>query len=95
MRCWRVALDDPLQGILPELSPGPPISLRQLLNYTAGIPDYGGSPAYNGDLRADSGKPWTQDEFLMRTLEGGPLLAWGGMGVFERWVHGGQSGRGA
>jgi D-alanyl-D-alanine carboxypeptidase len=69
------SLDEPLGDVLPELAAEPSITLRHLLNHTAGIPDYGGTPAYHGDLRGDPGRPWTPDEFVERTLGRGLLFA--------------------
>jgi D-alanyl-D-alanine carboxypeptidase len=45
--------------------------LRQLLNHTGGIPDYGALPAYTAALKADPAHPWTSEQFLAHTL------AWG------------------
>jgi D-alanyl-D-alanine carboxypeptidase len=67
----RVALDQPVQPLLPELTIETALTLRQLLNHTAGLPDYGGMPAYHEDLKTDPGRPWTDAEFLERTLPRG------------------------
>lgn len=74
-----LALDAPLRDtlcdLLPELPDVPAITLRRLLNHTSGLPDYGALPAYNADLRADSTRPWTEEEFLARTLAARPRAA--------------------
>lgn len=67
-------LDQPVQEILPALALDLPVTLRQLLNHTTGLTDYGAMPAYAHDLRADSATPWTDDEFLNRTLQMGLLF---------------------
>ena len=62
------ALDDPIGQFLPDLPFDTRVSIRQLLNHTGGIPDYGSDPAYQEAVRNDPGQPWTADEFLARTL---------------------------
>lgn len=58
-------LDTPLRSIIPEdawWDPG--ITLRQTLNHTAGLPDYGGQPTYRDALRAHPEAPWDDAAFL-------------------------------
>ncbi|CAN5765207.1 serine hydrolase domain-containing protein [soil metagenome] len=71
----QIELDAPVQHFLPDLPVEAEISVRQLLNHTGGLPDYGSLSAYNADLRANPGKPWTPDQFFTRTLEGGMAFA--------------------
>jgi D-alanyl-D-alanine carboxypeptidase len=52
----RLALDDPMQAILPEAPIRVPVTVRQLLKHTGGLPDYGATPEYARDLRADPGR---------------------------------------
>lgn len=66
-----VALDGSVQPLLPELTIETPLTVRQLLNHTAGLPDYGAMPEYHADLKADPGRPRTDGEFLERTLRDG------------------------
>jgi D-alanyl-D-alanine carboxypeptidase len=49
-------------------------TLRQLLNHTAGIPDYGPSrlAEYAAALRNSPSEPWGDDELLERALAQGP-----------------------
>ena len=54
----RLALDKPL--------PGRPFSLAQLLRHEAGLPDYGGLPAYHDDVAAGA-PPWSTDRLLAET----------------------------
>ena len=67
----RVSLDDRLARWLPGLAGAERISLRQLLNHTAGVPDYGGVRAYHEDVRASPSAPWSFERFVAETLEKG------------------------
>ncbi len=71
----QVALDTPVQHYLPHLPLDTPVTLRQLLNHTGGIPDYGALPAYFAALKADPTRAWTADEFLAATLPTGVTFA--------------------
>ena len=50
----------------------PRASLRQLLNHTSGIPDYGRLPAYCNAVRDSPSEPWSDEELLTRALAVGP-----------------------
>lgn len=65
----RVDLDEPL--------PGQPFTLRQLLNHTAGLPDYGTLPAYHQAVRNNE-EPWARDDLLRETMRQGMLFPPGG-----------------
>ena len=67
----RVSLDDRLARWFPALAGAERISLRQLLNHTAGVPDYGGVRAYHDDVRASPSAPWSFERFVAETLEKG------------------------
>lgn len=67
----RLSLDDPLKRWFPRIGGSERISLRQLLNHTAGIPDYGGLRAYHDDVRASPSTPWTFERFAAETFDRG------------------------
>ena len=50
----------------------PRITLRQLLDHTSGIPDYGRLPEYGAAVRDRPSEPWTDEELLARALAVGP-----------------------
>ncbi len=66
-------LDAPVQVHLPWLTEHvtTPLPLRQVLQHTAGLPDYGALPGYQAALRADSRQPWDVATFLAQTLSNG------------------------
>ena len=49
----------------------PPATLRQLLNHTSGIPDYGRLPEYGAAVRDSPSEPWSDEELLARALAAG------------------------
>lgn len=49
----------------------PRATLRQLLNHTSGIPDYGRLPEYAAAVRDRPSDPWSDEELLARSLAGG------------------------
>ncbi len=64
-------LDDPLARWYPHIPAAERISVRRLLNHTAGIPDYGRIPAYHEGVRATPSVPWSFDRFAAETFEHG------------------------
>jgi D-alanyl-D-alanine carboxypeptidase len=70
-----VDLDAPVQETLPRLDLATPVTIRQLMNHTGGIPDYGGLPAYFEALKADPGHAWSPEVFLENTLAKGLVFA--------------------
>lgn len=60
----RLALDDEVIGYLPDFGHDRRITVRQLLNHTSGIPDYGRTKEFNEGLIADRDRRWTTDEVL-------------------------------
>lgn len=77
----RLSLDDPLARWFPRIAQAERISLRRLLNHTAGIPDYGGNPAYHDSVRSSPSTPWSFDRFAAETFARGlqfePGEGWG------------------
>ncbi|HYC69260.1 serine hydrolase domain-containing protein [Brevundimonas sp.] len=49
----RVDLDAPLSDVLPDFGGGDGVTVRQLLNHTAGLKDYTGTPGYGELLQQD------------------------------------------
>jgi D-alanyl-D-alanine carboxypeptidase len=73
--CLRLELDlDAPVGTWLHDDRLPDASLRQLLNHTSGIPDYGPSrlPEYGAAVRDRPGEPWDDEELLSRALALGP-----------------------
>lgn len=70
----RLSLDDPLVTWFPEIAGAARISLRQLLNHTAGIPDYGDLAAYHESLRSSPSIPWSFERFAAETFGKGLLF---------------------
>ena len=67
----RLSLDDRLARWFPRIDRAEQITIRQLLNHTAGIPDYGGIRAYHDSVRAASLIPWSFERFASETFEKG------------------------
>src|SRR6478609_4038806 len=59
----QLTLDDRLSTWLPRIAHADRISLRQLLNHTSGIPDYGGLRAYHESVMASPSTPWSFERF--------------------------------
>jgi D-alanyl-D-alanine carboxypeptidase len=69
-----LSLDDPLARWLPHVAASDRISLRRLLNHTAGVPDYGGLPSYQEAVRTSPTEPWSFERFAAETIERGLLF---------------------
>ncbi|HEY1013439.1 MAG TPA: serine hydrolase domain-containing protein [Herpetosiphonaceae bacterium] len=78
----RITLETPVRAILAEAADLPIFTVRQLLNHTAGLPDYGALPAYAAALREHPGRAWDAGEFLARTLGAAPPIEPG-----ARWAY--------
>ena len=64
-------LEDPLARWFPRIDRADQINVRQLLNHTAGIPDYGGSVAYHASVRSVPSVPWSFARFAAETFDKG------------------------
>lgn len=67
----RMDLDDRLARWFPNIARAGQISVRHLLNHTAGIPDYGGMSAYHDSVRASPSMPWSFERFAAETFDKG------------------------
>ena len=70
----RLTLDDRLARWFPRIDRSDRISLRQLLEHTAGIPDYGWLDSYHDAVRASPSSPWSFERFAAETFEKGLLF---------------------
>jgi len=61
-------LDAPIARVLPGLGLPEAVTLRRLLNHTAGVPDYSRLHAYHDAVRDRPERPWSASEFLALTL---------------------------
>jgi D-alanyl-D-alanine carboxypeptidase len=66
-----LALDDDVREYLPHLPLPATIEVRQVLNHTSGLPDYGASRTYQDAVRRGPEEVWPADEFLAQTLPHG------------------------
>lgn len=78
----QLSLDDPLAKWFPRVDQAARISLRHLLNHTAGIPDYGAIPEYHQSVRSSPSTPWSFERFGAETFGKGLLFAPG-----EGWAY--------
>ena len=74
----RFALDDPIRGLLPEsISDAIPqsdaITLRMLLNHTAGIADWL-TDSVHTEIVSDPGRLWETEEYLQLAKVQGPMF---------------------
>jgi len=67
----QLSLDYRLARWFPHITHADRISLRQLLNHTGGIPDYGGIRAYHEDLKSSPSIPWSFERFAAETFDKG------------------------
>jgi D-alanyl-D-alanine carboxypeptidase len=67
----RLSLDDRLARWFPRIAEADRITLRQLLNHTAGVPDYGGLRSYHDEVCASPSKPWSFERFAAETFDKG------------------------
>jgi D-alanyl-D-alanine carboxypeptidase len=67
----RLTLDDCLARWFPRIAGSDRISLRQILNHTAGIPDYGDLASYHEAVRTSPSSPWSFERFAAETFDKG------------------------
>ena len=74
-----LALEDRVECWLPELQLARSVTLRQLLNHTSGLPDYGALPLYAQAIR-ERNDPWSFSQFIEHTCTNefvnGPGQGW-------------------
>jgi D-alanyl-D-alanine carboxypeptidase len=70
----QLGLDDRLATWCPGVPHADRISLRRLLNHTAGIPDYGAVRAYHEDVKSSPSTPWSFERFAAETFDKGLLF---------------------
>jgi D-alanyl-D-alanine carboxypeptidase len=66
-----LALDEPISRWLTGLPFGDDVTLRQLLNHTAGVPNYSALPEQIAALRVSPGEAWTFEQFVERSCRRG------------------------
>ncbi|MBD2110526.1 MULTISPECIES: serine hydrolase domain-containing protein [Cyanophyceae] len=59
-----LGLDTPIQDYWSDFPVATPITLRQILSHSSGLPDYGGLPAYNEAVKTTPSAPWSPEAFL-------------------------------
>ncbi|PSN13600.1 serine hydrolase [filamentous cyanobacterium CCT1] len=60
----QLNLEAPIQQYWSEFPVDTPITLRQILSHTSGLPDYGGVAAYHEAVRVSPGFPWSFQDYL-------------------------------
>src|SRR5262249_14060628 len=74
-----LALEDRVERWLPESQLARSVTIRQLLNHTSGLPDYGALPLYTQAVREHK-DPWSYQKFIEHTCTNGlvsdPGQAW-------------------
>ncbi|HEY9897965.1 MAG TPA: serine hydrolase domain-containing protein [Pantanalinema sp.] len=75
----RLDLERPIRTWLPEVQVRTPITLRQLLNHTGGMPDYGGISSYQQAVRRSPETAWKPSRY-MELLSDATLLFAPGQG---------------
>ena len=66
-----LAIDDSISCWVADLPFGDDVSLRQLLNHTAGVPNYSDLPEQIAALKASPGKAWSFAQFIEHTCHRG------------------------
>jgi D-alanyl-D-alanine carboxypeptidase len=71
----RLSLDDTVFTWFPRITEAQHISVRMVLNHTAGIPDYSGLGAYHEAIRSSPSVPWLFERFVAETINQGLTFA--------------------
>jgi len=67
----RLTLDAPLARWFPRIDRADRITIRQLLEHTAGIPDYGPLRSYHESVKSAPGSPWSFERYAAETFDRG------------------------
>lgn len=65
-----VALDRPISAYLTRVTLPQDVTIRRLLNHTAGVPSYTDLPDYAAATRDSPGQPWTAEQVISRCCAG-------------------------
>ncbi|MBD1915635.1 MULTISPECIES: serine hydrolase domain-containing protein [Cyanophyceae] len=74
-KAGRLSLDAPIQDYWSNFPVQTPITLRQILSHSSGLPDYGGLPAYHEAVKVTPGAPWPPEAFFEVASRQGLLFA--------------------
>lgn len=78
-----LTLDASLGSLLPGIVPAAErITIRQLLNHTAGLPDYTNDEAFIASVYSDPGRTWAPQELIAIANRGVPFFEPGAPGAF-------------
>lgn len=78
----RLELDAGVANWFPRLPGANRMSVRELLNHTSGIPDYGPLSSYHESVHASPSQPWSFERFAAETIDQGLLFVPG-----EGWAY--------
>lgn len=77
----RVDLDACFSDYLSDSFLFSKMTVRQLLNHTSGMPDYGSSLAYHNAVKESPSSPWTEKQYIEYALQNGMIFevgsSWG------------------
>lgn len=67
----RLTVDARLARWFPRIDRADRITIRRLLNHTAGIPDYGPLRSYHDSVKSAPGSPWSFERYAAETFDRG------------------------